>query len=787
MNSIQATQATTTQCVAALLLTLGTIAGLSGCAAPGVVRVPNARESVQAELQASRAPAAAPVASPAPPAVQAEAAPPPAAPRPDATPEPRFDLIVSGASARDVFLSMVTDTRYSMLMHPELTGTLSVTLRGVTVREALESIRDVYGYEFKIEGRRITVFPATMQTRIFMANYLQAKRQGRSDTRVSSGAAPSNNNNNNNNNNQPGNGNGNGSNSNGGESLDSSQVSTTSSSDIWAETSEALRSIVGTGNGRNVITSPQSGTIAVRAMPEELRQVENYLRASRLALERQVMLEAKIVEVELREGFQSGIDWSLLRRNRAIGQTSGIASNALVTNNRGLPTLPSAVASLLVDSVSVPAAGSGTLGLAIATNGFQAVLGFLETHGDVQILSSPRVATLNNQKAVLKVGTDEYFVTNVSGGSVYSGNSSNNNGTTTLPALTLTPFFSGIALDVTPQIDDANTITLHVHPSVTAVSEVTKRIDLGTIGSYKLPLASSSVNETDTVVRVTDGNIVAIGGLMQVEAVGHNSGLPGSSSNRVTQTLFGNTNSSSRKKELVVLIKPTIIRNVDDWQQANHQAASTFDETPGTPRRVITVTSQGQVAGTVAPAPVQQPAAATVAPVPVQQPAAAIAAPVPVQKPVAETVAPAPVQKPVAAIAAPVPVQVPVAAIAAPAPVQVPVAAIAAPAPVRVPVAAIAAPAPVQVPVAEIAAPAPVQVPVAAIAAPAPVQVPVAAIAAPAPVQVPVAAIAAPAPVQVPVTETVAAVTPQRHGANDLESRSVSAKVCRVCSKLDAF
>jgi MSHA biogenesis protein MshL len=662
MNSIQATQATTTQRVAALLLTLGTIAGLSGCAAPGVVRVPNARESVQAELQASRAPVAAPVASPAPPAVQAEAAPPPAAPRPDATPEPRFDLIVSGASARDVFLSMVTDTRYSMLMHPELTGTLSVTLRGVTVREALESIRDVYGY------------------RIFMANYLQAKRQGRSDTRVSSGAAPSNNNNNNNNSQS---GNGNGSNSNGGESLDSSQVSTTSSSDIWAETSEALRSIVGTGNGRNVITSPQSGTIAVRAMPEELRQVENYLRASRLALERQVMLEAKIVEVELREGFQSGIDWSLLRRNRAIGQTSGIASNALVTNNRGLPTLPSAVASLLVDSVSVPAAGSGTLGLAIATNGFQAVLGFLETHGDVQILSSPRVATLNNQKAVLKVGTDEYFVTNVSGGSVYSGNSSNNNGTTTLPALTLTPFFSGIALDVTPQIDDANTITLHVHPSVTAVSEVTKRIDLGTIGSYKLPLASSSVNETDTVVRVTDGNIVAIGGLMQVEAVGHNSGLPGSSSNRVTQTLFGNTNSSSRKKELVVLIKPTIIRNVDDWQQANHQAASTFDETPGTPRRVITVTSQGQVAGTVAPAPVQQPAAAIVAPVPVQQPAAAIAAPAPVQKPVAET--------------------------------------------------------------------------------------------------------AAPAPVQLPVTETVAAVTPQQRGSNDLESRSVSAKVCRVCSKLDAF
>lgn len=594
MTSHHAPHTAGTHRIAQLLLTLGALSTLPGCGLPPVVRSPNARDSVQAELHASRAAAATPAPAATPASAPVDTAPPRAeAPRADATPEPRFDLSVSGASARDVFLSMVTDTRYSMLMHPEVSGTLSVTLRGVTVREALESIRDVYGYEFKIEGRRITVFPATMQTRIFMANYLQAKRQGRSDTRVSSGAAPTNG--------PTGSSNGTVSPAPGGETLDSSQVSTTSNSDIWSETTEALRSIVGNGNGRSVITSPQSGTIAVRAMPEELRQVENYLRASRLALERQVMLEAKIVEVELREGYQSGVDWSLLRRTRSIGQTSGSAGNALVTNPNGLPTLPQAATSLLLDSVSLPTAGSGTMGLAIASNGFQAVLGFLETHGDVQILSSPRVATLNNQKAVLKVGTDEYFVTNVSGGTITAGNS-NTNGTTTLPTLTLTPFFSGIALDVTPQIDEANTITLHVHPSVTAVSAITKQIDLGTIGSYKLPLASSSVNETDTVVRVTDGNIVAIGGLMQVEAVGHNSGLPGSSSNRVTQTLFGNNNSSSRKKELVVLIKPTIIRNVDDWQQANQQAASTFDETPGTPRRVITVTGQGPVAAAAAPA-----------------------------------------------------------------------------------------------------------------------------------------------------------------------------------------
>ncbi len=553
---------------------LACLALLGGCADRMPLRGPSPLERLHSELSsAAPAPVASLAAVPAAPAAAALGV------RPEVPSEARFDLVVNGAPARDVFLAMVADTRYSMLMHPEVNGQLSVTLRGVTVREALESLRDVYGYDFKLDGRRITVYPPTMQTRIFTLNYLNTKRQGRSDLRVSSGAAPAN----------P---------SSGGStpvaatsaavSPDSSQVSTSSNADIWQETAEALRSLVGSGNGRSVITSAQAGNVAVRAMPDELRQVEAYLRASRLTLERQVMLEAKIVEVELREGFQSGIDWSILRGRGSLGQTSGGAGNPLLTNANGLPTLPQAVGSLVVDSLSLPSGAGGTLGLALASNGFQAVLGFLESHGNVQILSSPRVATLNNQKAVLKVGTDEYFVTNVSGGTITAGNG-NSNGTTTLPTLTLTPFFSGIALDVTPQIDDADTITLHIHPSVTSVTEKTKQVDLGTIGNYRLPLASSSVNETDTVVRVTDGRIVAIGGLMQVESNRQGSGVPGAADNAFTRFLFGNNAASGRKKELVVLIKPTIIRSADDWQRATDQALAAVDDQSAPARKIITL------------------------------------------------------------------------------------------------------------------------------------------------------------------------------------------------------
>jgi MSHA biogenesis protein MshL len=386
---------------------------------------------------------------------------------------------------------------------------------------------------------------------------------------------------------------------------ESSQLSTRVSNDFWAETATALRALVGSGEGRTVITSPQSGTVAVRAMPDELRHVEAWLKATRIAVERQVMLEAKIVEVELREGYQSGIDWSRIGSHGAIGQTSvnpsvpsGVSSiiNPLVSNARGLPTLSSGTQSpAWSDLIPLPSAGGGTFGLALSRGGFQALLSFIESHGDTQILSSPRIATLNNQKAVLKVGTDDYFITGISGSNsgTNTGNTGTNGTTNQIPTLTLTPFFSGIALDVTPQIDAADMITLHIHPSVSNVTEKVKQVDLGEVGNFRLPLASASVNETDTVVRIPDGHIVAIGGLMQMEASRRGSGLPGADSNPLTSMLFGNRANSGRKRELVVLIKPSIIRSAEDWEQHNRLVSESLSDTETRSRRVIRLDGTG--------------------------------------------------------------------------------------------------------------------------------------------------------------------------------------------------
>jgi len=132
-------------------------------------------------------------------------------------------------------------------------------------------------------------------------------------------------------------------------------------------------------------------------------------------------------------------------------------------------------------------------------------------------------------------------------------------------------------LDVTPSINENGEIILHVHPSVSQVSTVTKVVDLGTsAGSLSLPLASSSVSETDSIVRARDGQIVAIGGLMRQAAFNDNSGLPG-----LPKSVFGQTNQSSEKRELIILLKPTIVDNDKDWSDDVTHSRDRFNSLMG--------------------------------------------------------------------------------------------------------------------------------------------------------------------------------------------------------------
>lgn len=521
----------------------------------------------------------------APKPVAATAAPTPAEPPASAPVGPeRFDIALVDAPAAQVFLQLGQGGKHQVLVAPEVSGSISLSLRQTTLVEALEAIRELYGYEYRISGDKVFVYSNALSTRLFKVNYLPGRRQGESDVRVSgtsfAGGSPAS---------AGGSGSTGTSNNSGGQAgqqgqirvNESAQVRTSSDADFWAEVRASLGLLVGNGNGRSVVLNPAAGVIVVRAPATELKQVEDYLKAMQLSIERQVMLEAKILEVSLSDDAKSGINWGafgqLLHGSRGGSLSIGIGQPGAVIGSTGTLTDGTNISAPGV-SIDAGSLGRGFYGLAFQASNFAAMLNFLETQGDVHVLSSPRIATLNNQKALLKVGSDELYLTGVT-----SNQNTNAGGqTTSSPTLTFTPFFSGIVLDVTPQIDEQGQVMLHVHPSISLVSEREKLLNLGSLGFYRLPLASSAINETDAIVRVPNGQIVAIGGLMSQELRGERTGLPVLGNLPVVGHLFGQRSRVNRKRELVILIKPTVIPADGRWPA---ELAPPAVAAPATPER----------------------------------------------------------------------------------------------------------------------------------------------------------------------------------------------------------
>lgn len=470
--------------------------------------------------------------------------------------EPRFDLTVSNAPARQVFMGLVENSKYSMVVHPDARGVISLNLKEVTVPEAINAIRYVYGYEYRREGNRFLILGRAMQMRMFPVNYLNLIRKSKSDTRVISGgggqAAA-----------------GTTTSTGGGAGGSSVQVETQSESDFWKSLAATLTEIVGTQGGRKVIVNTQTGIVLVRAMPDELRAVEEYLGATHANVNRQVVLEAKIIEVELNDRFQAGINWAKIHGNYTIGQVGGGTSSLSTTGATDISgtigQLRPGTGSFSANSGTDSSAFGGVFTIAAALSDFTAFVELLRAQGEVQVLSSPRVSTVNNQKAVIKIGSDGYYATGGTAGTAATVNTG-----ATAGSVTLASFFSGIALDVTPQIDESNNILLHIHPAISAVTEQTKTFSgLGADGAtLSLPLALSAIQESDSIVRAGNGQIIVIGGLMKEGSTEENSSVPLLGDIPLLGNLFKHKKVTRIKKELVILLKATVINAAQDWNEA---------------------------------------------------------------------------------------------------------------------------------------------------------------------------------------------------------------------------
>ncbi|MFQ2663324.1 pilus (MSHA type) biogenesis protein MshL [Aeromonas caviae] len=488
--------------------------------------------------------------------------------QPMTIPEKRMRIAAHDVDAVEFFGSLFKGSRYSVAVHPGVAGVISVELKDVTLQEALATVGDMYGFDVQRKGNVFHVYPAGLRTETIPVNYLMMARRGLSRTSVSTGGVTANDNNNGNNNNfdnglnNSGNNNSQGNTASGDNNTNSNgtRIETDSSNDYWTDLRDALQTLIGTGEGRAVITSPQAGLVTVRAYPKELKAVREFLDQSGEHLKRQVVLEARILEVSLNEGYEQGVDWSGLSASWDGGK--GITGGGSLMDSP-IASTPNQIFRAL----------GGGAGFTISDGNFNVAVSLLKTQGDVNTLSSPRVTATNNQKAVIKVGTDEYFVTNASTTTTTSGTSA----PIVTPNVELTPFFSGIALDVTPQIDEQGKVLLHIHPSVIDTEEQSKTINVGTADPLVLPLAKSSIRESDTVVQANNGDIIVIGGLMKTDRQEIVSKVPLLGDIPWVGEAFTNRRESNRKVELVILLKPTVVEK-DTWQKELQRSSELLDK-----------------------------------------------------------------------------------------------------------------------------------------------------------------------------------------------------------------
>ena len=457
--------------------------------------------------------------------------------------EERFDVIADGLSAHDFFMGLVQGTDYNMIVHRDIEGAVNLKLKSVTVEEVMQAMRKVYGYEYRREGKLYQVVPAKLQTEMFQLNYLDIQREGVSDTQVSAGsvrdsASDSSS--------SSSDSSSDSSSSGSSSTLVGTRISTKTSANFWVNLKQTLDALI-SGDGRRVVVTPQTGMIIVRALPSELATVREYLERAELTLHRQVVIEAKILEITLSDKFQAGVNWATLGEPSA-GKTI---------------TLNQVASSITADGLG------GIFRSTFALNDFTAVIELLGRQGDVQVLSSPRVSTVNNQKAVIKVGTDEFFVTAV------ETTTTTGTSTTTTPSVELTPFFSGIALDVTPQISGKGEIVLHIHPTVSEVEDQQKQINVGS-DDFSIPLAFSSIRESDSIVRADSGQVIVIGGLMKSENSDQNESTPLLGDIPGVGNLFKQRRSVGSKTELVILLRPVLANN-DSWQKELERSLQSFE------------------------------------------------------------------------------------------------------------------------------------------------------------------------------------------------------------------
>ncbi len=473
-------------------------------------------------------------------------------------PDKLFSIFARDSSIHDVLLVFSKESELNIVIDPELKGKVTIDLKRVTLKEALEAVLSPLGWSYRIDGKFIKVSRPQMETRIFTLNYIATKRSGKREVYASTST-------------------GGGSQTNsltgqqtvlstGGTRTGYTDLITLDEMDLWKEIQKGLENLIfGTveekeipsekekttwtrvdEKGKKLVVNKSTGTIMVTDYPINLNKIASYLETVEGSSQRQVSIQAKIMEVTLSDSHKEGINWKVIEGlPRATNVAFGLTNKAGTTGYTGTSS------GYLTDTgtISTPGGfkigaygGIFSLGAAGTEVALSDIMQAIAEQGDIKVLSSPTISTLNNQKAVIRVGDqDVFFIT----GAV----STQTTVTQTIQPMTID---IGIILDVTPQIAEDGTIIMSIHPSITDKTGEKTTPD----GKSTFPLLS--VRETDTTVRVRDGQTIIIAGLIREKMEEDHTGVPVLQSLPLMGGLFRYKTGTKTKSELVIMITPTL-------------------------------------------------------------------------------------------------------------------------------------------------------------------------------------------------------------------------------------
>lgn len=448
-------------------------------------------------------------------------------------PKELFSFSLRDADIKDILRAISKQTNYNVVIEPDVKGNCTVDLKNVTLRKALEYILDPLDYTFKMEDNTIYVSKPKIETRIFSLNYIALIKTGKSSLKGTTGTE------------RTGSGTGTGGTTSTGGGTQSStaiELKSDTDSDFWKNIEDNIKGLV-SKEGKYAINK-QGSTIVVVDYPKYIKSVASFIEAVEGSTQRQVMIEAKIIEVELSEETQEGINWSLIQGK--WGNLALSIEQALVTTQTQYFNIPKVA--------TLPTAPPQYFRFGIGSGKFDSFVDLLKTQGKLTIVSSPRIATLNNQRAVIKVATEDvYFEQNTTQTSGVGSQSS------------LTPKFItiGLILDVIPQIDDKGNIVMNIHPVLTEkVKDVAMPVSVGTT-NINLSVPVLAVREVDTLVKIKEGESVVIGGLISDTKLSKDTGVSGLMDVPIIGNLFKLKDVQKSRTELVIFLIPRVVYGKD--------------------------------------------------------------------------------------------------------------------------------------------------------------------------------------------------------------------------------